>query len=424
MIRIIQSKSKTPQNIGLANDMAMPKFGAVFSKLFKQSGVNGVILSLGLTSRFIVLVSAIVGYYTIGVREPFPNEGLWDLGLPVVNLFSRWDAGHYINIALNGYSVGLEGPSEAWAFFPLYPLLMRITGVPFAIFFSEFQAVAVAGFLISNVLFFILIIFFYKLSEIVLKNNRLALLSTIVFLVWPGSLFYSCVYPECLFMTLIVTALYFLERGKNFEAMILGFLAGWARPTGFLVFVPFVYKAIEKRSLRLFFQSLIVSSPYLLFSLYGFVITGIFPIREWVYMKYWSHPITLVFFQLLDYPLPQEVPKLGYSLLALVELIFVMTVIAGLLLSKDLLVATLSLGLKRRHDEAKYYGFALAIFPTILFYGTINNLHRYALALIPMYWVLGKIASRHEAIMIVLISIMLMMVVIGTVLFATWRYYL
>ncbi len=126
----------------------------------------------------------------------------------------------------------------------------------------------------------------------------------------------------------------------------------------------------------------------------------------------------------MDYPLPQGVPKLGYSLLALVELIFVMTVIVGLLLSKDLLVATLSLGLKERHDEAKYYGFALAIFPTILFYGTINNLHRYALALIPMYWVLGKIASRHEAIMIALYVIMVMMMVIGTILFATWRFYL
>lgn len=404
--------------------MTIPKFGVAFSKLFKQSGVNSIILSLGLTSRFIVLFSAIVGYYTIGVREPLSNEGLWDLGLPVINLFSRWDSGHYINIAINGYHIGPECPSEAWAFFPLYPLLMRITGTPFTLFFSEFQAVAVAGFLISNILFFILIFFFHKLSEIVLKNSCLALLSTVMFSVWPGSLFYSCVYPECLFMTLIVTALYFLERGKNFEAMILGFLAGWARPTGFLIFIPFVYKAIEKRSRCLFLQSLIVSSPYLLFSLYGFFRTGIFPIREWVYMKYWSHPITLVFFQLLDYPLPQGIPTLGYSLLALVELIFTMAVIVNLLLSKDLLIATLSLSLKKRHDEAKYYGFALAIFPTILFYGTINNLHRYAIALIPMYWVLGKIASRHEAILSTLTFIALMMTVIGTSLFATWRFYL
>ncbi|MEM3730615.1 MAG: mannosyltransferase family protein [Candidatus Bathyarchaeia archaeon] len=404
--------------------MALSKFDAFLSKLSKQIGVNGVILILGLTSRFMVVFSAIVACHTIGVREPLPNEGLWDLGLPIVNLFTRWDSGHYINIALNGYSIGPEGPCEAWAFFPLYPLLMRITGTSFTIFLSPFQAVAVAGFLINNILFFILIIFFYKLSEIVLKNSRLALLSTIMFLVWPGSLFYSCVYPECLFMTLIVIALYFLERGKNLVAMILGFLAGWARPTGFLIFVPFVYKAVEKRSLGLFFQSLIVSSPYLLFSLYGFVMTGIFPIREWVYMKYWIHPITHIFNQLLDYPLPEGIPKLGYSLLALVELIFVMTVIFSFLLSKDLLIATLTFGLKERRDEAKYYAFAFAVYPTILYYGTINNLHRYALALIPMYWILGKVASRHEAIMMALTSIMLMMMVIGTGLFATWRFYL
>lgn len=404
--------------------MPMFRFNAYFTKFFRQSKINVTILSIGLVSRFIVLFSAIVGYYTIGVREPVPHEFLWDLDLPIVNLFARWDSGHYINIAINGYSVGTEGPGETWAFFPLYPLLMRIMGIPFTNFISQFQAVAIAGFLTSNILFFILILFFYRLSENVLKNSRLALLSTIVFSIWPGSLFYSCVYPECLFMTLIIIALYFLERGKNFEAMILGFLAGWARPTGFLIFIPFVYKAVEKSSRFLVFQSIIVSLPYLLFNIYGFIRTSIFPIREWVYIKYWSRPIPFVFCQLLDYPLPQGIPKLGYSLLALIELILIMTVIANLLFSKDLLIATLSISLKRRHDEAKYYGFALAIFPTILFYGTINNLHRYALALIPMYWVLGKIASRNEVIMMVLMFTMLTMMVIGVILFATWRFYL
>ncbi|MGB9778446.1 MAG: mannosyltransferase family protein [Candidatus Bathyarchaeia archaeon] len=134
--------------------MAISKFGADFITLFRQSNINRTVLSIGLASRFIVLFSAIVGYYTIGVREPVSHEVLWDLNLPIMNLFARWDSGHYINIAINGYSVGPEGPGEVWAFFPLYPLLMRIIGVPFANFFSQFQAVAVAGFLISNILFF------------------------------------------------------------------------------------------------------------------------------------------------------------------------------------------------------------------------------------------------------------------------------
>ena len=392
-------------------------------RLSKRSKVIGNILSIGLASRFIVYFSAVVGYYTIGVREPVPNEGLWDLGLPLVNLFSRWDAGHYINIALNWYSIGPKGPTEVWAFFPLYPIIMRITGVPLANLVSPFQAVALGGFLISDILFSVLIFYFYRLSEIVLKDSGLALLSTTVFSLWPGSLFYSCVYPECLFMTLIVTALYFIEKDRTSAAMILGFLAGWARPTGFLIFVPFIYKAIEKRSWYIVLQSIIVSLPYLLFSIYGFVETGIFPIREWAYAKYWNQPIPLVFGQLLDYPVPSGVPKLGYTLLAVVELILVMTVLVYLFSSKDLLVATLSLGFKKRHDEAKYLGFALALFPTILSYGSILNLHRYAIALIPLYWILAKVANRSKVAMVLLMSTILMALVIGTILFATWRWY-
>lgn len=383
--------------------------------------MNRTILLIGLASRFIVFFSAIVGYYTIGVRERLPNDIMWDIGFPVVNLFNRWDSGHYINIALNWYSVE---PSEAWAFFPLYPAIIRIASFPLMGLVHSDQAIALGGFLISNVLFFILIFYFYKLSKIVLKNSDLALLSTIVFSLWPGSLFYSCVYSESLFMVLMVSSLYFLEGNKAFFATILGFLAGLTRANGFLIFIPFLYKAIEKRSKSLVLQSIIVSLPYLLFNLYGFVVTNIFPIREWVYAKYWHQPTSTVFAQLLDYPLPLGVPKMGYTMIAFVELVFSIAPVIHLLFSRDRLVATLSLGFKKQHAEAKYYAFALVLLSSMLVYGSIHNLHRYAVALIPLYWILARIVRRGEATKIALISTIIMMLIIGTILFATWRYYL
>jgi Gpi18-like mannosyltransferase len=389
-----------------------------------QNRTNTDILFIGLMSRFIVFFSAIIGYYTIGVRERLPNDVMWDIGLPVVQLFNRWDSGHYINIALNWYSIGPQGPSEAWAFFPLYPALMRIVGTPIMGFMSPSQAVALGGFLISNSLFFVAIFCFYKLSDAVLKNRDLALLSTIAFSLWPGSLFYSCVYTESLFMTLMVAALYLLEKNKMLPAVILGFLVGWARPNGFLIFIPFLYKAIEKRDKLLICESAVFFLPYFLFNLYGFLVTNIFPIREWVYAEYWRSPTTTVFTQLFDYPVPVGVSKTGYALLAFIELVFLIIPAIHLLFSKSRLVATLSLELKMKHDEAKYYALTIAFLVSTLFYGGIQNLHRYGITLLPLYWLLAKISRRGIITRTAIFSIIATMLVIGTMLFATWRYYL
>lgn len=70
-------------------------------KKLVRNKLNRAILTIGFVSRFIVLFSAIFGFNAIGLRERLPNDVIWDIGLPVVNLFSRWDSGHYIDIALN-----------------------------------------------------------------------------------------------------------------------------------------------------------------------------------------------------------------------------------------------------------------------------------------------------------------------------------
>jgi hypothetical protein len=168
--------------------MTWLKVGMDWVRKIRQDKVNRTILVVGLTSRFIVFFSAIVGYYTIGVRERLPNDVMWDIGLPIVHLFNRWDSGHYINIALNWYSAG---PSETWAFFPLYPAIIRISSSPLMSFMSPDQAIALGGFIISNALFFVLIFYFYKLSVTVLKNSDMALAWIFIFFV--------CVYRKCFY---------------------------------------------------------------------------------------------------------------------------------------------------------------------------------------------------------------------------------
>src|SRR5947199_1053148 len=53
------------------------------------------------------------------------TEHLSANGHPFINMWSRWDAGWYLEIAQNGYSF-TPGKQSDVAFFPLYPNLIRL----------------------------------------------------------------------------------------------------------------------------------------------------------------------------------------------------------------------------------------------------------------------------------------------------------
>jgi len=376
------------------------------------------VITASLASRLIVFFSAISGSSLFGVRQALPGEGqLWDIGLPVVNLFSRWDAGHYLSIALNGYMSGFQGPLPEWAFFPLYPMVMRGAGFPLTLLVSPSEAAIIAGFFVSNSLFFLTVVYFYKLSKIVLLNEKLALLSILFFVLWPGSLFYSCVYAEALFMFLTILSLYFLEKNRTTFATISGFLSGWTRPNGFLIAIPFIYTAIGAKKRLLYIQSIIVALPYMLFNLYGLAVTGIFPIREWVITKYWPGSTSIIFVEFLNL-------SIGYQMLVMMELALAVLPYLYFLISKNMLKSIFSFGTKEGNREAKYYAFTLPLLILTVFYGGISNVHRYVVALIPMYWGLAKFGKDNEMIRTTIVALLSTILVIGSILFSTYRWYL
>ena len=223
----------------------------------------GRLLLIGLASRIVVFAAAILGSAFFGMgMDPLP----YTIETPLLGLFSTWDGGQYCGIGLMGYQPGSNPLAICWAWFPLYPFLMGAIGRLFFGVMLSNEAVLLAGFLLSNLLFFTSLILFYKLTLIVLRNKKLAFLSSIFFCFWPGSLFYSAVYSESLFMTLILGAFYFLEKERNVKSTLLGFLGAFVRSTGLLVAIPFVYESFRKRSVRILLQAVIVVLPYLLFN--------------------------------------------------------------------------------------------------------------------------------------------------------------
>ena len=147
---------------------------------------------------------------------------------------ARWDSGWYISIAEGGY----EAPPRAFgvetnhAFFPLYPLLMRLlvrtTGIE----------TSAAGNLISAASFFGAVLLFAawvraRWGEARVRPSLLALL------VFPTSFFFIAVYTESLFLFLALLAVVSIDRDRPAVAAAAGYLSGLTRITG-VVLAPYL----------------------------------------------------------------------------------------------------------------------------------------------------------------------------------------
>lgn len=161
--------------------------------------------------------------------------------------FGGFDGVHYLRIAQNGYEANFTQ-----AFFPVYPLLIRLTNflpasnLDRSIFVDP--SFFITGLVLSNVLFVFALYFFYKIVEIDF-DNKIAYLSTILLLVFPTSFFFGSVYTESLFLLLTTSSIYFMRKNKFLLSALLISVAGATRVIGgFLIPLYFLeaYKSKNK----------------------------------------------------------------------------------------------------------------------------------------------------------------------------------
>jgi Gpi18-like mannosyltransferase len=154
------------------------------------------------------------------------------LGLNPLNWFFKWDSVWYHGIAHSGYEYR---PNERCnvIFLPLFPLLMKGC----SLFGIDLR---VAGYLVSNVCFFVGAIFLWKLARLDSDDDRAPGLATQFLFFGPVSFFFSIVYSEATFFLCLVLALYHARRGRWLVAGICGYGAALTRSVGLLVIIAFV----------------------------------------------------------------------------------------------------------------------------------------------------------------------------------------
>lgn len=199
-----------------------------------------------------------------------------------------YDAEHYIDIALTGYT-----ENYLYAFFPLFPLILKVI--------ISLGISPMLGGVIINVLFsYLSTILISKISTDIYKNDDN--LNKNILLIWfysPISLFITILYTESIFILLSLATFYYYKSKKNY--ILCGILLGLsvcsrslASITFFVLFFFFVIEIIKYKDnrktnfinlLKMYIPATIISCLY---PLYLYIKTGNWKYFADVQFSHWS----------------------------------------------------------------------------------------------------------------------------------------
>ena len=211
-------------------------------------------LPLLLTRLLLVLVTLTAPQW----RWTVPDPGRFLSPAPPVGgaLLSRWyhwDAAWYLRIAGNGPQMGYSHYTEnaahnygAFAFFPLYPLAVRVAAVAVPGALAAVPAggmprarLLVAAIVVANVAFVLALAALYALAR-VRAGPAAARRAVWLLCLFPTTIFFSAPYSESLFFLWVVLFFLALERGRWLQAGLCGALAAATRSFGVALVVPYL----------------------------------------------------------------------------------------------------------------------------------------------------------------------------------------
>lgn len=147
---------------------------------------------------------------------------------PTVWTLDRWDGRWYRMVARGGYLL-IPGRQSDPAFFPLYPIMLRILH-------AAGLGWGIAGPLLSNLALLLGLWLFYALAREIF-SEPLARRATIYLAIFPLSYVFSMSYPESVVLVLLAAAPLAALRRRWWLAALCAGAAALARPEGlFLVF--------------------------------------------------------------------------------------------------------------------------------------------------------------------------------------------
>jgi hypothetical protein len=364
--------------------------------------VRDVLLTF-VTTRIPILMIAELASVLIGQR---PGQHVAASTNPLLAVWGRWDAVHYLDIARRGY-YGTD-----MAFFPLYPGLIKVV----SLFIGDRL---LAGLLISNVALFFGCLFFYKLVEHQ-YNRTIAHRAVFYVSIFPTAIFFSAVYTEALFFALTVASFYYIREKKWLTAGLLGGLAAMTRVEGVLLFVPFAIEALfpegrfagrelltfSTRTLRVLAGSALIPLGLLAYMGLLWVLRGD-PLYFTHVQSHWDRHLAFPWVSIIHAFQTIAKTHLPVTLAGqVIELAFT-TLMLGVLVA--------SIGRMRW----SYWVYMLLSIVVPMSTSSLMSMPRFALVLFPMFMMLAVWGTR-PAVNNAIVSFSLSLLGLFTVLFADW----
>ncbi len=329
-------------------------------------------------------------------RSPY-QRGASDVPFGTLNIWAHFDGEHYLSIAQYGY---LEPPLNASpAFFPLYPLLIRLTAGLFGGPIS-YGALSVWGILISLTALIFALWFIYRIAE-ESWGEQAAKGAVLTLCFFPTAFFLNSVYTESLFLMLSAGAVWAARSRK--DLMLACILAGFAAATrnvGIFLLIPLVYEWWRSRNEYGWRVVYLMLAPLGLLSyMIDLWRSSGDPLLFLSEQAKWERELTgplntlLDAFGLATTDLLSLFDSATYEALSFEGLLYTLSTINNLynLLFLILAYATLSLGVRWLSVDLILYSFALIL--VSVFFETplspLMSMPRFVLVAFPLFIVLG-----------------------------------
>jgi hypothetical protein len=326
-----------------------------------------------------------VVFWTVNTQ---PAPPLRDL----IDVWFRYDTEHYIGIAEQGYT------ASSAAFFPLYPLLMAIVDPVLP------GGMLVSGLFVASIGCVVALAFIYRLVED-LFDSGVSQRTVQYLMAFPFAFYLVAAYNESLFLALAAGSLYCMRRGQWWYAGALAGLASATRYFGVLLGLAFVIEYLRQRDWRWrgvrldALGVLLVPAGLVAFMIYSARAFGdplLFAHRQ---QTGWGHQLSPPWRGITDTigqigTWSQQSPLNAYAVLNLIDLVAVLVAIALLVMS---VVGPWRLGPGSWYLVA-FGGAALfmaMLSPMVTGLPPLHGLPRYALEILPIFIVLGRIGARR-----------------------------
>ena len=164
------------------------------------------------------------------VENIFPYLGVKPAENIALSLWQRFDANWYLKIAERGY----EADDGSTVYFPTYPFLIRVL--------AFFLDPMLASLVISNISLIGVIGLLYQLTASITTEDT-APRTVVYLLLFPTGFFLTGAYTESLFLFFVLASLFAASRGRWTWSAVWGMLSSLTRLQGVLLVIPLAWLA-------------------------------------------------------------------------------------------------------------------------------------------------------------------------------------